>query len=94
MKLKRVPQSTKQPHSRLVYSRGEPNDFEHPRMITKQNHAAGGWPHFNSPADNVVRDTSRRSSNGLGHIQIGWRYIYGDKPVPCGGKCSLAPQQS
>lgn len=92
-----APRCPSQPHSRLVYSYGAGNTFDHPRLVTRQDHHARGWrdPSI-APAAiaHEVRETARRGANGLGHVLLGWRTYRTPPLLPCGGAfCQLQAQQ-
>ena len=101
MKLAAVPSCPTHPNGRLVYSCGQPNNFGHPRAITKQNHAAAGWVHNSVRSAGVARFTYHRWPHGLGHVAIGWKSGLLGNGMPCGatanasssGTCALAPYQ-
>jgi hypothetical protein len=83
--------------SRLVYSFGAGNSFQHPRLVTRTDHGKQGWrdPNVAPRAPSYeVRETANRFRSSLGHVLLGWK-TYGTPPsLPCGGgTCQLQAQQ-
>ena len=83
------------PASRLVYSHGPGNTYGHPHIDTRHDHDANGWndPTLGKPLPCEVRETANRSTNGLGHVLLGWKPHTAAPPVPCRGSgCQLEAQ--
>lgn len=81
--------------SRLVYSAGPGNTYGHPHPATRLAHHGVGWhdPSVSCVAPIRVRETSDRSSAGLGHVLLGWTPHFSAPPLPCGAKfCQLEAQ--
>lgn len=99
MRNRAVPAGLGYQMSRAVYSCGISNTFCHPWPVTERDHDKHGWPHAAAGATNPVdRRTTRRGSNGLGHIGLTWK----PAPLPTGhckslcglNSCSLQLTQS
>lgn len=82
-------------HSRLVYSYGAGNTFNHPRPVTRAHHHAAGWhdPHVTTglPAYEA-RETPVRTPFPLGHVLLGWAIHSAPPALPCNPSSSKACQ--
>jgi hypothetical protein len=82
--------------SRLVYSYGAGNSFNHPRHLTRTDHDSNGWRDPNvTPRSSTyeVRETANRLPGLFGHVYLGW-YKHPTAPrLPCGSGCDLQAQQ-
>lgn len=88
------PRSPQQSESRLVYSYGPNNTYQHPVLNTRAAHDAAGWrDNAVNPPGVEVRETANRGKNGLGHVLLGWQVHGQPPPLPCGGQCHLRAQQ-
>lgn len=82
-----MPRSSGLPTARVAYSYGDPNQWDHPKLLTKQRHHAAGWAHGVGGQAGVDLHTVQRVA-GLGHIGLSWRGGTPPSP-PCGvGGCS------
>jgi hypothetical protein len=94
-----VPTGNCWPASRLVYSYGPGNSFNHPRCVTRRDHDSAGWhdPVLNSNASHYeVRETANRVPGPLGHVLLGWKQHYQTPSLPCrgtGAACQLRAHQ-
>ena len=91
-----TPHCLGQPHSRLVYSYGQGNTYNHPSQITQKNHDANGWHDravTTGASSYEVRETAVRGKAAFGHVLLGWK-IYGSAPpLQCGSiPCQLQAQ--
>ena len=89
LKSKTLPTCPGRSASRLVYSYGKGNSYEHPRDETVQAHKESGW------CGKSTLETASRTSAKLGHVLLVWQ-VQSDLPnLPCGGQsCQLKAQQS
>lgn len=81
-----VPAISGSPESRIVYSYGIPNYYEHPFQAVTDAFAKTGVP--------VLRTIDRDPASGLGHVHLYWDQAQQDAGPPCGGShCSLTCEQ-
>jgi hypothetical protein len=82
---------------RLAHSFGLGNSYSHPRLVTRQRHAAKGWidPVVTPGVSPFpVRQTADRNpATGLGHVLLAWKTFPACPPSPCAHVCQLQPQQ-
>jgi len=86
-----------QPHSRLAYSYGSGNGYQHPLPLTRSTHDGAQWfdPAVKATNTPLVRETAHRSAARLGHIAVGWRIWNRPPPISCTATtCDLAIQQT
>ena len=92
-------------YSRLVYSFGSQNTYDHPRANCVMAHDAVGWTHANWAGANLawvacsgdVRATACHSPgmSHLGSIAIGWTQAPTlSAGLPCCGNCNVLAQQA
>jgi hypothetical protein len=97
MRNRSIPASPQQSHSRLAYSFGTGNTFEHPSDVTRHDHAARGWRDRRVAFGTGVyeaRETALRGQPPLGHVLLGWHRHNATPPLNCGGiSCQLQAQQ-